>query len=153
VDVVPVDYVADAVFELSNRPPVPAEDETYHLVAGRAASTVGRLIELSAGYFGRRPPRAMPPLLYRRLVHPLLVRLSSGKRRRALEKSEVYFPYFSARVRYDDRMARRRLQPAGVRVTPIERYFDRLARFAERSRWGKVSLTRAQVARERDRGG
>jgi thioester reductase-like protein len=150
VDVVPVDYVADAVFELSNRPVgEEEEEETYHLVAGRGASTVGRLMELSAGYFGRRPPRSLPPVLYRRLVHPLLVRRSSGRRRRALERSEAFFPYFSMRVRYDDRRAQRRLRRAGVRVTPIERYFDRLADFAERSRWGKVAVTRAQLERER----
>ena len=148
VDVVPVDYVADAVFELSNSPVGPVDQETYHLVAGRQATTVGRLIELSAGYFSRRSPRAIPPALYKRIVHPLLVRSSRGKRRRALEKSEVYFPYFSARVRYDDRRARRRLEPAGIEVTPVERYFDRLADFATKSRWGRLAVTRSQAQQQ-----
>ena len=147
VDVVPVDYVADALFELSSHP-LDGEDETYHLVAGGRAATVGRLIELSAGYFRRRPPHSVPPVLYERLVHPVAVRTSSGKRREALEKSEVFFPYFSMRVRYDDRRARERLKP-GVRVTPIESYFHQLARFAERSSWGRKSVTRAPAARER----
>ncbi|MEA2398588.1 MAG: hypothetical protein QOK25_2144 [Thermoleophilaceae bacterium] len=147
VDVVPVDYVADAVFELASRP-VGDEDETYHLVAGRDASTVGRLMDLSAGYFGRRAPRSLPPLLYRRLVHPLLLRRSSGKRRAALETSEVFFPYFSMDVRYDDRRARGSLRRAGIEVPRIERYFDRLARFAERSRWGRVVVSRARAERE-----
>lgn len=151
VDVVPVDYVADAVFELSNGPLKREDRETYHLVAGHSATTVGRLIDLSAGYFGRRAPRAIPPALYRRVVHPLLVRRTSGKRRRALRKSEVYFPYFSARVRYDDRRARRRLRPAGIEVTPVERYFSRLADFATRCRWGRVSITRAEAQRAYDR--
>lgn len=153
VDVVPVDYVADAVFELSNGPLEREDRETYHLVAGHHATTVGRLIELSAGYFKRRPPRAIPPALYRRVVHPLLVRRSSGKRRQALKKSEVYFPYFSSRVRYDDRRARRRLQPAGIEVTPVERYFDRLADFATRCRWGRSSITRAEAQRRQGEGG
>jgi thioester reductase-like protein len=149
VDVVPVDYVADAVFEVSNRPVRAQDEETYHLVAGRQATTVGRLIELSAGYFKRRPPRAIPPALYKRFVHPLLVRRSSGKRRRALEKSEVFFPYFSMGVRYDNRRARRRLEPVGIRVTPVERYFSRLADFAMKSRWGRSVVTRAQAQRQR----
>jgi long-chain acyl-CoA synthetase len=147
VDVVPVDYVADAVFELS-RGPVAHDDDTYHLVAGRNASTVGRLLDLSADFFGRRQPRGLPPLLYRRLVHPVLVRGSGGKRRRALESSEVYFPYFSMGVRYDDRRARSRLGPVGIQAAPVERYFDRLARFAVRSRWGRVAVTRDQAGRE-----
>lgn len=149
VDVVPVDYVADAVFELSKDPAGETGPGTYHLVAGRRATTVGRLLDLSARYFRRRPPRAIPPALYRRLVHPLLVRRSSGKRRAALEKSEVYFPYFSSRVRYDDRRARRRLQPAGIEVTPVEGYFDRLVEFATASRWGRSAITRAQAQRRR----
>jgi thioester reductase-like protein len=147
VDVVPVDYVADAVFELCNRPVPVGSEQTYHLVAGRSATTVGRLVELAAGYFRRRPPRLLPPAVYRRLIHPLLVRLRRGRPRDALKKSEVYFPYFSMRVRYDDRRARSHLEPAGIRVTPVESYFDRLADFATRSRWGKASLTRAQAWR------
>jgi hypothetical protein len=102
-------------------------------------------MELSADYFSRRPPRAIPPGFYRRIVHPLLVRRSAGKRRSALQKSEVYFPYFSARVRYDDRRARQRLQPAGIEVAPVEHYFDRLADFATKSRWGRSTITRAQA--------
>jgi thioester reductase-like protein len=149
VDVVPVDYVADAVFELSSRPVGAEDEETYHLVAGRQATTVGRLIELSAGYFRRRPPRALPPALYQHLVHPLLVRRSGGKRRQALRKSEAYFPYFSMGVRYDDRRARERLEPAGIQVTSVERYFNRLADFATKSRWGRSGTTRAQAQRSR----
>src|SRR5919201_1544061 len=44
VDVVPVDYVADAIFELSDD----ASCGTWHLVAGPGATTVGRLIELTS---------------------------------------------------------------------------------------------------------
>src|SRR4029450_7789570 len=57
-DVVPVDYVADGIFELSNQP-VADEEETFHLVAGPQATTVGRLGELSARHLA--PPR--PPLI------------------------------------------------------------------------------------------
>jgi nucleoside-diphosphate-sugar epimerase len=39
VDVVPVDYVADAIFELSQAPE--AEGVTYHLTAGANATSVG----------------------------------------------------------------------------------------------------------------
>ncbi|HEY3186333.1 MAG TPA: SDR family oxidoreductase, partial [Solirubrobacteraceae bacterium] len=147
VDVVPVDYVADAIFELANDPVAAGEAETYHLVAGRRATTVGRLVELSAGYFERRPPPLVPPGLYRRIVHPLLLRATRGRPRQALERSEVFFPYFAMRVRYGDDRARRRLEPRGIRVTPVERYFHRLAEFAVRARWGRAAPTRAEAAR------
>jgi nucleoside-diphosphate-sugar epimerase len=138
VDVVSVDYVADAALELARG----GEPGTYQLVAGRRAATVGRLMELAARYFGRRPPLTVPPSLYRRVVHPLLRRAVRGRRRRALERSEPYFPYFDIRTRYDDARARAALEPAGIRVTPVEDYFERLADFAVRSRWGRVPLDR-----------
>src|SRR6204780_6003624 len=59
VDVVPVDYVADAIFELSRMPE--AQDGTYHLTASADASSVGELIELACARFGRPAPRLIAP--------------------------------------------------------------------------------------------
>jgi thioester reductase-like protein len=120
VDIVPVDYVADRVHELATRGP----NGTFHLVAGRNATTVGRLLEMSSEELGRAEPAVMPPRLYRRLVHPWLRRKYRGLRR-----MEVYFPYFAMRVRFDDR----RLGP-GPRV---EGYFHRLVRYAQAAGWGR----------------
>jgi thioester reductase-like protein len=119
VDIVPVDYVADAVHDLATD----GADGTFHLVAGENASTVGRLVELSSRHLRKRPPRVLPPRLYRRLAHPLLRR-----RYRAIRRSEVYFPYFDMRVRF----AARRFPPA----PPVESYFERLIDFAQAARWG-----------------
>jgi long-chain acyl-CoA synthetase len=60
VDVVPVDYVADAIFAVATAP-VESRAETLHLVAGQEATTVGRLASLGARHFGSRPPRVLPP--------------------------------------------------------------------------------------------
>jgi long-chain acyl-CoA synthetase len=147
VDVVPVDYVADAVFELSRRPV--AGVETYHLVAGSRATTVDELVDLSASRLGRRRPRLIPPALYRRVVHPLLVRWSDEAGRRGLERMETFFPYFSMRVRYRDRRARRLLEPKGVQPSPVERYFGRLLDFALRTRWGRLRMGRSEASRSR----
>jgi thioester reductase-like protein len=119
VDIVPVDYVADRVHELVTHGP----DGTFHLVAGRNATTVGRLLEMSSEALDRPEPKVLSPSLYRRWVHPWLRR-----RYRGLRRMEVYFPYFRMRVRFDDR----RLGP-GPRV---EDYFHRLVRYAQRARWG-----------------
>jgi long-chain acyl-CoA synthetase len=139
VDVVPIDYVADAVYELGRS----GEEETYALVAGRGASTVGRLMDLSARYFDRPKPRLLPPVVYRRIVHPLLLAVTRGRRKRALRGSEVFFPYFATTVRFDDRRARERLEPAGISAAPVESYFDRLADFAVRTRWGRLGAPRS----------
>jgi thioester reductase-like protein len=120
VDIVPVDYVADRVHELATRGP----NGTFHLVAGRNATTVGRLLEMSSEELGRAAPAVLPPRLYRRWVHPWMRRKYRGLRR-----MEVYFPYFAMRVRFDDR----RLGP-GPRV---ESYFHRLVRYAQAAGWGR----------------
>jgi thioester reductase-like protein len=146
IDVVPVDYVADAAFELLDGPP--SDNRTFHLVAGRHASTIGRLIDLSARQLDRPRPLVLDPGLYRRLVHPLLMRSSDRNRRGRLERLAVYFPYLEARVRYDDETTRRRLEPAGVRTAPLERFYDRLVAFAERAAWGREPVGRAEARRE-----
>jgi len=120
VDIVPVDYVADRAHELATNGP----DGTFHLVAGRNATTVGKLLDLSAEELGRPAPTVVPPTLYRRWLHPWLRRKYP-----ALRRMEVYFPYFSMRVRFDDT----RLGPG----PKVERYFHRLVRYAERARWGR----------------
>jgi len=141
VDVVPVDYVADATYELSSRGP----NGTFHLVAGRHATSVGRLIELASKHFRRKPPPTFPPAVYRRVIYPLALRRLGGRAREALRKAEVFFPYFSMQVRYDDRRARRRLEPSGIRVTPVEGYFHRLLDFAQQADWGRQSLGRREA--------
>jgi thioester reductase-like protein len=121
VDIVPVDYVADRAYELLRDGP----DGTFHLVAGSNATTVGRLLELTCRYLKRKPPVVLPPEVYGRVLHPWLRRKYAG-----LRSLEAYFPYFSMRVRFDDRG----LGPG----PPVERYFHRLVEFAQRAGWGRV---------------
>jgi long-chain acyl-CoA synthetase len=133
VDIVPVDYVADAAHELASNGP----DGTFHLVAGRNATTVGRLIELACRHFEKPAPPVLPAPLYRHVVHPVLLRRLPASRREALRRMEVFFPYFSMRVRFADR----RYPPA----PPVERYFGRLLDFAEQASWGRRSVERSEL--------
>jgi thioester reductase-like protein len=153
VDIVPVDYVADAIFTLTDAPE--AEGGTYHLTASAQATSVGELVELATTRFGRRAPRLIEPWLYRRLVHPLLMRTSRDeRRRRALKRSETFFPYFAMSVTYDDRRSREALRSAGVEAPPLRRYFDRLVEYALDADWGRQprgrANTRRRVARAAD---
>jgi long-chain acyl-CoA synthetase len=133
VDVVPVDYVADSLLALAGRP-----GTTHHLVAGDQASSVGELVELLGDYTGRRPPRVLSPRVYRRAVHPVLVRRGSEARRRALRRTEVLFDYFSMGVRYDDTLTREALADRDLQAPPLASYFERLMQFAEGANWGRA---------------
>jgi thioester reductase-like protein len=144
VDVVPVDYVADAIFTLASR-----EDgagRTYSLAAGAQASSVGELVALSAQTFGRSRPLIVPPALYARTVHPLVLRRSRGARRAWLRQAPVFFPYFALRVRHDTSCAQEALAAAGLGPPPLATYFDRLVDFAEAARWGRRTLSRVDAA-------
>lgn len=144
VDVVPVDYVADAIFALNQARE--AEGATFHLTAGAHISSVGELVKLAVAFFARPAPRLIDPLVYRRVLHPLLVRSARDERsRRALRRSELFFPYFATRMLYDDRRARMALRGTDIGAAPLEDYFDRLVEFALASEWGRREIPRASV--------
>lgn len=144
VDVVPVDYVADAIFALTGRDE--GVGETYSLAAGPQASSVGELVTLSAQTFERSRPLIVPPGLYGRTIHPLVLRRSSGARRAWLQQAPVFFPYFALRVRHDTTRTRAALAADGLGPPPLATYFDRLVDFAEAARWGRRTLSRVDAA-------
>ncbi len=127
VDVVPVDYVADAIVHLLDR----SEAGVFNLVAGREAPTVAELIELGSRRFGRAVPELVSP------GSPT-----------ALRDGEVYVPYFDMQVVFDDERARAVLEPAGIRAPRLADCFGNLIDYAEAARWGKRPMSR-QAARER----
>jgi long-chain acyl-CoA synthetase len=144
VDVVPVSYVADAIFALSRRDA--RSGTTYNLAAGGRASSVGELLDLSADYFDMRRPRVVPPRVYKRVVHPLLLRGTDGLQRKALESSEVFFPYFAMRVHFDTANARHGLEGWGVAVPMLRDYFERLMDYAVVADWGKAADQRDRLS-------
>jgi thioester reductase-like protein len=142
VDIVPVSYVAQAVLGLADA----GAGRTFNLAAGPEASTVGELIERAARHLGRRPARTVPPSVYRHALRPLVERRATPAQRRFLERGEVFFPYFAARVRFDTSGARAELDPLGIRVPPVSDYFERLLDFAVRAHWGRRPVARAMAA-------
>lgn len=142
VDIVPVDFVADAVLALAGSGEPGA---TWSLTAGPRASSVGEIVDLASRRLEQSPPRLLPSGLYRRTLHPLLLRRGSERRRRALRSSEVFFPYFSMRLRYDNERTRRQLEPHGLEVPELPSYFDRLLGFATEADWGKRPIARHQL--------
>ena len=132
LDVVPIDYVADALFELCSAGP----NGTFHLVAGDRAPTTGHVARMTAERFDQPRPWIVPPAVYRAL-YPLLRRAVRGRQRLALEHTQVFIPYLNIGVRFQDHLTRARLEPAGVRLLPFDDYFARLLDFALAADWGK----------------
>ena len=143
VDVVSIDYVADAIFALSSSPDV--DGGTYHLTASDEATSIGELLALASEHLGCRAPPVVPPRLYRHAVRPVLARVSP-RARRFLDASGAYLPYFAMRVTYDNGRARAALAPAGIVPVPLREYFHRIVDYALTAEWGRRPLSRAAAA-------
>ena len=124
VDIVPVDYVADALAALLD-----SDDEgVFNLVSGREAPLANELVELACDRFDR--PR------------PTIVESAGASDD---EHGAVYLPYFDMEVVFDDSRARALLEPAGIRPPRLTDYFGRLIDYAEAVRWGKRSMKRDEA--------
>jgi thioester reductase-like protein len=142
LDVVPVSYVARAILALADA----GAGRTFHLAAGPAAISVGELIDRVAELLDRPRIRALPPLVYGRVVHPLLVRRAGPAQRRWLQRGEVFFPYLGTRVRFDTTATEEALDGVGIGpAPPLASYLHRLLDFAERAAWGKRPVPRSTV--------
>jgi thioester reductase-like protein len=139
VDVVSVDYVADAIVALASAPD--AVGRTFHLTASDDASSIGELLSLAVRRLDCKRPPLISPRLYRHVVQPLLCRLQP-RRRRFLKATETYLPYFAIGATYDNSHARAALSPA-IAPAPLATYFDELVGYAIEARWGARPLTRA----------
>ncbi|HWD84113.1 MAG TPA: SDR family oxidoreductase [Solirubrobacteraceae bacterium] len=136
LDVVPVDYVADAIHALAQHPA--AAGHTYHLTAGAATTSLGEIAAIASDYFDQPTPQLIPPADFDLgAVDPA--------RQRVFAEAAAYFPYFSVQTRFDNRQTRALLDPLGIHATPLSDYLDRLLDFATHSLWGKRPITRAQA--------
>ena len=128
VDVVPVDYVADALVHLLD-----VDDQgVFNLVAGREAPFATQLVEMASERFERPRPQVVPP------------GSPDGDGDRD-DQGAVYLPYFDMEVVFDDARARAALGPAGIRAPRLADYFGTLIDYAEATRWGKRQMTREEA--------
>jgi thioester reductase-like protein len=137
VDVVPIDYVADAVYALCGD--AGSDGDTYHLTAGPHASTMLELCTMASRYFRRPPPKVVTAEEFAKLPPP------SVAVQQAFAAGAAYFPYFAMEGSFGDALTRERLVPAGISCSPLPDYIDRLLDFATRSRWGKIRIPRAEA--------
>ena len=142
VDVVPVDWVARSILALADA----GAGRTWQLAAGPRSSSVGELIDRGAELLGQPRARAIPPKLYRLVVHPVLMRRAGPAQRRWLDRGRVFFPYLATRVRFDTGATTAALDDAGVGPPPpVATYLHTLLDFAERAEWGRRPQPRSTV--------
>jgi thioester reductase-like protein len=139
LDIVPVDYVARAVTQLTFDEN--ALGATVHLCAGpRGSATIERVARRAAEYFKVREPRYVDPKIFFAVVRPLLSLVLWGRKRRVLVDGRAYRDYFTMRMQFDTTNAERLLGPAGILPPPVMDYLDRLLRYCVASDWGRKEV-------------
>src|SRR3712207_1838530 len=114
VDIVPVDYVADALVRLLD-----VDDQgVFNLVAGRDAPFAKDVGEMACHRFARPLPRVV-----------------GGGGPDVDDQGVVSMPSFDMEVVFDDTRGRAALD--GLRRPRLTEFFVRLMHYAEASRWGK----------------
>lgn len=139
VDLVPVDFVVNAIWTLGQRED--SKGRCYHLAAGpEHATTIGEAIDVAAEFFHVYKPLFVPVAAYEKYVRPVLNFVMRGKRRQALETGRVYVPYLNYGASFDTSEARRDLRDSGLAVPDVRDYFGTLLRYCVESDWGKRRL-------------
>jgi long-chain acyl-CoA synthetase len=138
IDVVSVDYVAEATVEIALRAR-DVEGRIFHLVAGtRCAPSVGEVVSLAVSYFNEQHcaaplPRVMflPEGIVRAAL--LLLRRNTA---RVLQRMMLYKPYLSVRRIFDDANTRAVLAPSGIAPRPFREYHRVMLEYCTATNWG-----------------
>ena len=137
VDVVPVDFVADAIVRLMGSSD--AAGNTYHLAAGpERQSTVGELAELTRSYLDGPPVRFIDPDTFVRWLQPVVDPLLFTRRGKAIKRGgHIYLPYMTANPSFDTTDADAALGPARITPPRVHEYFEKLMGFARQTDFGR----------------
>jgi thioester reductase-like protein len=133
VDVVPVDFVADAMVALMDRPE--AVGRTFHLAAGvDRQSTIGELVQMAERVFERKPVRYLDPDVYMRWIRPWLLPILKLARPDVANRGGVYLPYLKSNPSFSTSEAQSILPIAPPKVID---YFEVILRYAKMSDFGR----------------
>jgi thioester reductase-like protein len=131
-DIVPIDWVTDALFSLIDTPE--SCGRVFHLTAGAGRTcSIGDLIDAVSGFANvtRRPPY-VSFRTYQRIVKPVFRAAVWGKKRRAMLKGEHYLPYLSSRFVFDTSNTKSVLNGHGT-APHVGTYFTKLLEYQARA--------------------
>ena len=137
IDLVPVDFVADALCALSG--PGQPVGGTYQLAAGPEGSLrIDEIAEMLRSYFDGPRVRYVDPDFFMRWVRPGLDLFLWGKRGRVLKAGGQFFvPYFSGNPLFDVTETRAALEPLGIRPPEVRTYMTTLLSWCTATDFGR----------------
>lgn len=134
VDVVPVDWLADAITFLRDDPA--SLGRTVHLCLGPTAPTVRDIEATIRRITGGPPLHYVDPDLYTRVIRPMLWPLFLSERGESIRRGgSVFLPYFKSNPIFD--VTHR--DALGVPVPPrVDDYLERVLRYAMERDFGRA---------------
>jgi thioester reductase-like protein len=120
LDLVPVDYVADACFSIARNPATVRK--CYHLTAGlNNSTTLGEIQQLASQYSGKAPFAVIPPPDFLALISKLAATLPE-EQLKAIKEMELYMPYMLCEHQFDNTNT---VRDTGKQAPAVRTYFGR----------------------------
>lgn len=136
LDIVPVDYVADAMLHILDQADVARQGQCYPLVGGpKYAISLGELAKAFSSFFDRPQPIIMPAKFFQ-WSNVILKKLTKNKKHHfVIDKMQAYLPYFSSNPIFDDQPTCEVLQGSGIRQLAVSEYMPNLLGYCKQAGW------------------
>jgi len=145
IDVVPIDYVCDAMVAVGARSD--SAGETYHLTGGPENGISIRELVDQAVEIGNRYHAEIgePPINPPQILSPDLAQTGTPEEREQIEKlfalgrtvMRTHVPYMLIEQLFDDRRTRAALAGTGISCPPLPTYFELLCRWGVARNFGE----------------
>ena len=124
LDLVPVDYVADATYSLS--PNKNSVGKCYHLTAGLDnISTLGEIRDLASHFFRKEKFTLIPPEEFNVYVSKVEDNLTE-KERELIDEIRLYMPYMIGELQFDNTNT---VRDTKLEVPKVSSYFGRMVEY------------------------
>ena len=128
LDLVPVDYIADACFAIAGNSATAGQ--CYHLTAGlNNATMLGEIRELASRFSGKPPFAVIPPPEFLALIGKLQATLPEEKLK-PIKEMELFMPYMLCEHQFDNTNA---VRDSGIRPPAVREYFSKFVAYILRS--------------------
>lgn len=128
VDLVPIDYVVDALFGLMQT--TKSLGKVFHLTSGPGfTATFDELMRITAQFTGVEPPGYVSKEAWLYGLRPLMHSIVWGKRREPMLKADKYFPYVWTKFMFDKTNTDELLKGTGIKTPHPKDYFLKLLEY------------------------
>jgi thioester reductase-like protein len=132
IDIVPIDYVVDALFGLMHTEK--SLGRVFHLTSGPGNTcTFDELMRMTAEFTQVAPLRYISKQSWQFVLRPFFHSIIWGKRRDPMLKADKYFPYVWTKLMFDKANTDSLLEGTGIKTPHARSYFVKLLEYQART--------------------